>query len=335
MQKCIITGLGNRGSYWAGQVAKRDDCEAVAFVEPFEATRQRAVENGIPAERIFNSIDDALANSAADFVLDVTPPAVHHIIAEKTFEAGLHLLGEKPLSDDFATAKRVAEQGTQAGVKHMITQNYRFSTQPRTTRKLLEDGLIGAPGQCDVQFYMPWADAPGSHYVTQPFMLINDMMVHHFDLLRYVLQSDPVSVRAMTWNHSWGWHQGDAAHAIVFKFADGLVATHVSCGCAVGSRSHWNGNWRIEGPQGSIDWHSDGRITHSHLWRTDNPVENEIALQEVPSQEDAMLNEFFSAIAENRQPECNAQDNLKSLAMVFAAIESTKSNREVELAEFA
>ena len=87
------------------------------------------------------------------------------------------------------TAKSVAEAGAKAGVKHMITQNYRFGAQPRTTRKVLADGLIGSAGQCDVRFYMPWADMPGSHYVTEPFMLINDMMVHHFDLMRYVLQA--------------------------------------------------------------------------------------------------------------------------------------------------
>ena len=164
-------------------------------------------------------------------------------------------------------------------------------------------------------------------------MLINDMMVHHFDLLRYVLGSDPESVQAITWNQPWGWHAGDAAHAIVFRYADGLVATHVSCGCAVGSQSHWNGDWRIEGPQGSLDWHSDGTITHSHLHRVEKPVRENIELQEVPEVEQAMLNEFFAAIKEDRQPECSAEDNLKSVAMVFGAIQSSKEKREVKLSE--
>ncbi len=332
--KCIITGLGNRGIYWLNQIRQREDCEVVGYVEPFETNRERAIqEQGVPAEKIFNSLDEALASTNADFVLDVTPPAVHHEIAEKTFAAGLHLLGEKPLSDDFATAKKVVEQGKAAGVKHMITQNYRFTAQPRTTRPLIENNIIGKPGQCDVRFYMPWADLPGSHYVTEPFMLINDMMVHHFDLLRYVLGSDPESVQAITWNHPWGWHEGDAAHAIVFRYADGLVATHTSSGCATGSQSHWNGDWRIEGPQGSLDWHSDGSITHSHLHRVEEKVQENIALKDVPGVETSMLDEFFAAIKEDRQPECSAEDNLKSLAMVFGAIQSSKEKREVQLSE--
>jgi predicted dehydrogenase len=166
-------------------------------------------------------------------------------------------------------------------------------------------------------------------------MLINDMMVHHFDLMRYVLQSDPIAVQAITWNHSWGWHKGDAAHAIVFEFPNNLHATHVSCGCAVGSKTSWNGDWRIEGRGGSIDWDSTG-TWHSHLHRTDEKIDRQkIEHLNVPSGEQAMMDEFFAAIDNNREPECSAQDNLKSLAMVFAAIQSTKEKRRVELSELA
>ena len=333
--KCIVTGLGGRGLHWVNQLRERGDVEIVGCVEPAEAMRKRAIEErGIAKETIFESFDEALASVKADFVVDVTPPKVHHLIAEKSFAAGLHLLGEKPLSDDFATAKRVVEQGLKSGVKHMITQNYRFTGQPRTTRKLLAEGLIGKPGQCDIKFYIPWADFPGSHYVTEPYMLINDMMVHHFDMMRYVLGEDPTSVQAITWNQPWGWHAGDAAHAIVFEFESGLRATHVACGCAVGSQTGWNGDWRIEGPNGSLDWRGSG-ITYSHLHRVTERVQRDIEIDQVPPSETAMLDEFFAAIREDRQPECSAQDNLKSLAMVFAAIQSAKQGGPVKLADLA
>ncbi len=333
MKRCILTGLGGRGRHWLSAVQNRDDVEVVAGVEPSEANQLIAIEKGMAADRIFPSLDDALRHVEADFVLDVTPPKIHHLVAEKAFANGLHVLGEKPLSDDFSIAKGVAQSGAKAGVKHMITQNYRFGAQPRTTRKVLSDGIIGAPEQCDVRFYMPWADAPGSHYVTEPFMLINDMMVHHFDLMRYVLNADPIAVQAITWNHSWGWHAGDAAHAIVFEFPNNLHATHVSCGCAVGSKTSWNGDWRIEGAGGSIDWDSAG-TWHSYLHRTKEKVDRQpIEHLSVPGSEQAMLDEFFAAIDQNREPECSAQDNLKSLAMVFAAIKSAKEKRRVELGE--
>lgn len=329
MFKGIITGLGNRGRYWVEQANQEPDCELVAYVEPAKALQKKAQEQlGLNPSKVFSSLDEAIKNVQADFVLDVTPPSVHEEIAEKAFAAGLHLIGEKPLSNDFAAAKRIVKRGREANVRHMITQNYRFNAQPRTTRKAIDDGVIGKPGQCDIKFYMNWADNPGSHYVTEPFMLINDMMVHHFDMMRYVLGSDPVAVQAITWNHAWGWHKGDAAHSIVFEFPDGLWATHVSVGCAVGERTNYNGDWRVAGPKGTITWDREGKMWHSHLHRADPQVNQEIF---PVATEQTLLGEFFSAIQENRDPECSAQDNLKSLAMVFAAIKSSEEKRKVEL----
>ena len=252
-------------------------------------------------------------------MLDVTPPGVHHLIAQKAFDRGLHLLEEKPLSNDFDTARRTVDAGRAAGVRHMITQNYRFAPCPRTTRRVLDQGLIGKPGQADLRFYMNWADIPGSHYVTEPYMLIIDMMVHHFDMMRYVLNADPITVQAITWNHPWSWLEGDSAHAIVFEYADGLHATHVSLGCAVGKRTTYWGDWRIEGPGGTITWEDD-RMWHTHLHRTDEPVNHEILPDPVADPFAAMVDEFFAAIDENRDPECCAADNIKSLAMVFATV---------------
>jgi predicted dehydrogenase len=330
--KAIIAGLGNRGPLWVNQLKAREDCAIAAYVEPSAPNREKAIARGIPENLLFPSLEDAIKNVEADFVVDVTPPRVHHLVAEQAFAAGLDLLEEKPLSDNFETARKVVGLGRQSNRKHMVTQNYRFTAFPRTTRQVLKDGLIGKPGQCDVRFYMPWADLPGTHYVSEPYMLINDMMVHHFDLLRYVLDADPVSVQAITWNQPWGWHKGDAAHAIVFEYADGLVATHVSCGCAVGSQTSWNGDWRIEGPEGSIQWEKTA-MWYSHLHRTESREHREIFPLSVAPSEAAILEEFLTSLRENRQPECNAPDNLKSLAMVFAAIRSAEEKRKVLLEE--
>lgn len=332
MHQCILTGLGNRGHYWYQQIEQHDAVEVAAYVEPAEAPRQRAVEElGIDKNLIFTRLEEAVQAVKAEFVLDVTPPSVHHDIAAVAFEAGLHLLGEKPLSHDFSTARRIVKRGQEAGLKHMITHNYRFNPLVRTLRKVLAEGLIGKPGQCDVQFYKAWADMPGTYYVTEPYMVLIDMMIHHFDLMRYLLDTDPLWVQAITWNHSWGWHQGDAAHSIVFGFPEGIHATHVSVACSVGYSPHdYNGSWRFDGPFGSITW-ADNKMSHGHQHRTDAHVDRSIEPTEPPGN---IVSEFLAAIDENRDPECAAADHLWSLAMVFAAIRSAEENRRVQISEF-
>ena len=331
--KAILVGLGGRARHWQSACTAHPDVELVAYVEPNDTHKKRAIEERSVAENlIHDSLEQAIDSAPADFVVDVTPPSVHETIAITTFNAGLNLLGEKPLSDDFLAAKRVVEAGKRAGVKHMITQNYRFNALPRTTHRLLRENRIGPVGQLDVSLYVDWADNPGSHYVTEPYMFLTDMGVHHFDMMRYTLGLDPVSAQAITWNLPWGWHQGDACQIIVFRFENGVIATHRAIGCTMGHvPAGHNGEWRYEGPKGTLTWEGfDLFYTLKH--KADPQIREQMALGEVDGP-NPVLNEFVRALQENREPECNAEDNLKSMAMVFGAVQSAKEGREIQLAD--
>jgi predicted dehydrogenase len=331
--KTILVGLGGRARHWQGACNDHPDVELVAYVEPNEENKKRAIEERSVSENlIHDSLEEAINAAQADFVIDVTPPAVHETIATTTFNAGLNLLGEKPLSNDFAAAKRIVEAGKQAGVKHMITQNYRFNALPRTTHRLLNENRIGKVGQLDVSLYVDWADNPGSHYVTEPYMFLTDMGVHHFDMMRYTLGLDPISAQAITWNLPWGWHQGDACQIIVFRFENGVIATHRAIGCTMGHvPAGHNGEWRYEGPLGTLTWEGFD-LYHTLKHKADPQIREQITLGEVDGS-NPVLNEFVRALQENRQPECNAEDNLKSMAMVFGAVQSAKEGREILLSE--
>ena len=137
--KAILVGLGGRANHWQSACENHPEVELVAFIEPSEENRQRAIkQRGVSEDLIFSDLSDVPSSLEADFVVDVTPPAVHETIAMKAFDAGLNLLGEKPLSGDFESAKRIVDAGKKANLKHMITQNYRFNSLPRTTRRLLD-----------------------------------------------------------------------------------------------------------------------------------------------------------------------------------------------------
>ena len=332
--RVIVVGLGMHSSVWINTIRSRNDCVIAACVAPSEKSRSRTTdEHHIKPDMLFASLDDALEKIRADFVVDITPPSVHFEIAEKTLAAGLHLLQEKPMSDSYESAGKMAQISQRCDLKYMIGQNYRFGTVPRTVRTLLDQGVIGGIEQLDIRFYINWADIPDSHYVNEPYMFINDMMVHHFDFIRYVLNANPITVNAVSWNHSWGWHKGDAAHSIVFEFPKETWCTHVACGCSVGKHTSWDGDWHLEGPEGTLTV-AGGTITHVHSHRTSQKVEREITPITVADTKTAVLNEFVTAIRENRSPECSAHDNIESLKMVFAALKSIKERRWVRLEEF-
>src|SRR5438309_5992490 len=166
--KGILVGLGSRGHNWYDTGKRHPETDWVAYVEAAEVNRARAMDSWrLSPNQVFSSLEEAVEHVDADFVMDVTPPNVHASVASTAFKAGLHVIGEKPISDDYQAAKQMLAEGRAAGRRHMITQNYRFAAQPRTTRRLIAEGVIGEPGQVDIMFTMPWADSPGSHYVTQ------------------------------------------------------------------------------------------------------------------------------------------------------------------------
>ena len=333
--RALIVGLGGRGCFWWQQCQQHPEVEVAGCVEPQESVREQAIrEAEIPQEMIFSDFETAVDAIQVDFVVDVTPPAVHEHIADLAFEAQLSLFGEKPISDNLAAARRMVEAGRRAGAVHMITQNYRFNALPRTTRRLLDREIIGTVGQLDVSLYVPWADKPGSHYVTEPYMFLTDMGIHHFDMMRYVLAREPVGVLAKTWNHPWGWHRGDVCQFLCFEFEDGSMATHRGIGCSMGHvPAGHNGEWRFEGSTGSLTWEGfELFLTRHH--RTEPKVREMLQLDRVSEPGvNPLLSEFVAAVGENRQPECNAFDNLKSFGMVAAARRSAEEGREVFLEE--
>ena len=332
--KGILVGLGGRARSWNGVCNKNADVELSAYVELDDARREAVVRDwNLPPDRVFKTLREAAEAADANFVCDVTPPAAHEAVALEAFQLGLHVIGEKPMSDSFDAALRMAAAAEESGRTHMVAQNYRFGAVPRTARRLLDEGVIGKPKHAAVGFYRAWASRPGSHYTTMPFPLITDMGIHHFDMMRYVLNREPVAVYAQTWNPDWGWHAGDAGHTAVFHFEGGLTATHCALGSSVGKQSPWNGDWRIEGPNGSLTWEEDA-LFHTASRPAKEPGRRSMPLDKPPLQgQDALLAEFVSAVAEKREPECSSRDNIQSLAMVFAGIQSSQEGRTVEIAE--
>ncbi|MDE0025477.1 MAG: Gfo/Idh/MocA family oxidoreductase [Spirochaetaceae bacterium] len=332
----VLAGLGNHGRRWAEVCRRHPAVELVGFAGRGATSRQRAATDwGVPGERIYGALGDAIAGTAPDFVLDVTSPESHREVALASFRAGLPLLQAKPMSDHYRGAAAIVAAGERAGCIHMIDQNMRFSALPRLTRKLFDGGAIGAPGQLDIVFAKPWADYPGTHYVTEPWMFLLDMGCHHFDMLRYVVGAEPEAVRVVSWNPAWGWHAGDASHVAVFEFPGGLVAVHRASGCSTGAATPWHGAWRIEGPEGSITWEEE-RVFVTREHRTDQPRRDEIAAPEPAARSgpEAVLDEFLAALAERREPECSGRDNLGTMAMTFAAVRSARQGgRRVRLTE--
>jgi predicted dehydrogenase len=328
-KRAILVGLGSYGRQWASDCRDHEGVDLVGFVAHSERSYERAArEWGVPQDRLFMNLKEAIERTRPDFALDVTPPSAHREVALTCFAAGVSVLGAKPLSDDADAAREMVKAGKEAGCCHMVAQVARFAALPRMTRRLLDEDRIGDPAQLDAALFAAWADWPGTHYVNDPYMFLIDMGCHHFDTMRYLLDKDPVSTQVISWNLPWGWHKGDASHVAVFEFP-GCRAVHRGVGCSNG-KANWPGYWRIEGPKGSITW-EEGRlfVGREHGLATPECEEIDLSGYDRPTGRIAALEEFIRAMNEDREPECSGMDNLGTIMMTLAAAQSAREGRRV------
>jgi predicted dehydrogenase len=262
-----------------------------------------------------------------DGVIDVTPPQFHREVSLKALEAGKPVLSEKPLAPTLADAQAIVEAANRTGVLHMVTQNYRYSTVAQTVKQALDPAVMGEIGAVTVEFFK------GPHFggfrEKMPYPLIIDMSIHHFDMMRFFLGSNPVSVFGRSWNPPWSWYDGDASATALIQFAGGVSATYTGTWCGTGRETPWNANWRFDCAHGVV------ALADDQVWvfpRMADEAPYQVEPVNMPRTAQAyLLHEFFEAVTTGSTPATTCQDNIKSLEIVFGVVESFKSGGVVAL----
>lgn len=116
MIKLIQAGVGGFGWSWTDIVLQNPNVQLEALVDINEEILEKALrERGLPRDIGFLNLAEALEKTRADALLIVTPPATHRELAALALEAGLNVLCEKPLSDNMADARFMAELAKEKG----------------------------------------------------------------------------------------------------------------------------------------------------------------------------------------------------------------------------
>ena len=324
--RVIQVGVGGMGRTWLRIVSASDEVEHAAWVDVNEdELRRQAQMYDFDLGHCYASVDQALSREVADGLINVTPPQFHEEISCAAFRAGLHVLSEKPLADTMEAATRTVECAEEAGVVFMVAQNYRYRGFIPALRSLIASDRYGPPGQVDVAFYK------GPHFggfrEEMDFPLIIDMSIHHFDLMRHILDADAIDVMGRSWNPGWSWFRGDASVALTFAFANGAHVTYHGSWCASGAETSWSGDWRVECPRGVIVCRDD--VVYAA--ETSQPLAPVPAKPMTRVEQDYLLHEFFLAVTQGIAPATHGRDNLRSLGMVFGAVEAIHTGQVVAL----
>ena len=249
MVELVQVGLGGWGRNWAQEVLPAvPGIEMVGFVDADPAMRAIAAKSlGLDNDLLFGSLDEAVAAVKPRAALVVVPLAAHAAVTEAALGHGLHVLVEKPFTETLAEAQSLVAQAERLGLHLMVNQNYRHFPAPRTFRRLVADGTLGHVASMAVDFWKMFDEHYRYFFLAEP--LLSDMAIHHFDLMRFILQDEPVAVSAMSWSEPATPFEGRPAAACLVRFQSGVVVSYRGTWISRGPDTVWGADWRIDGSE--------------------------------------------------------------------------------------
>ncbi len=270
-----------------------------------------------------------------DAVFDCTVPEVHALVTEKALRSGIPVLGEKPMAETLEKASNMVKIAEETNLTYAVIQNRRYLPDIIRFRDMLNAGTIGDLTTLNADFYI------GAHFggfrEEMEHVLLKDMAIHTFDQARFISGKDPVSVYCHEWNPEGSWYSHGASAQVIFEMNDGVIFNYRGSWCAEGFPTTWESSWRACGTKGTALWDGGSdmkarRVTSEEGFQF--PVEDAV-LPEIPEVKHqghaGVIREFLDSLNNGTKPQTVCNDNIKSVAMVYAAIESAETGKKVSI----
>ena len=188
-----LLGAGRIGRVHGRAIAAVPGCRLAVVADAMaEAAAAVASEHGATVAEI----DDIAADPAIDGVLIATPTDTHAPLIEQFARAKKPIFCEKPIDLDIARVRRCLDVVDAENGRLMLGFNRRFDAQFRALRQAIDDGRIGRVETVTIISRDP--GPPPIDYITRSGGLFKDMMIHDFDMARFLLGEAPSHVSAQT-----------------------------------------------------------------------------------------------------------------------------------------
>ena len=279
-------------------------------------------------------LDTMLTQTKPDLLFDVVIPSARRDVVMTGLRHGCHVLTEKPMAASLAEARDLVAAAKSAGRIHAVVQNRRYVEGVRRIREMIESGVLGELTALHADFFIG-AHFGGFREQMQDVLLL-DMAIHTLDAARFMAGADPLAVYALESNPRGSWYAHGAAANAIFEFSDDVLFTYRGSWVAEGGTTSWESQWRIVGTTGTLLWDGAERFEARAVAGDSGFLRplRDVAVPPPPRPAQthghaSVIAEFLDAIETGRVPETAGSDNIKSLAMVFAAIESARTRQRV------
>jgi len=300
-----------------------------------------AAKHGIG--KVYGNYQEILGDASLE-VLDIAVPPQHQadLIREACRRGTVKgILAQKPLALGYAEALSVVEACEAAGIVLAVNQNMRFDPSVVVANRLLKAGHFGEPvfttiDMRGIPHWQPWQAELES-------ATLKIMSIHHFDCIRH-WHGDPEAIYCSTRaDPRTEFPHQDGICTSILEYADGFRAVVIDDvwtgpaheGCPGDVRIEY----RIEGTRGlavgEIGWCQDPYTSPSSLRYAaigdEDFVTAELDGSWFPDAFKGTMLDLLTALDEGKAPMLNGRDNLNTIALVDAAVKSSREQTRVRL----
>ncbi len=202
--KIAMVGTGIRGNDFWGRRILREYGDFTEFVglSDINPGRLEYARGFIGANcPVFTNFDEMMAKTKPQLLIVTTVDSTHDEFIIKGLKAGCDVLTEKPMTTDEIKCQAILDAERETGRKVIVGFNYRYATQITKIKELLAANRVGPINSVDFHWYLNTYHGADYFrrwhgYRSKGGTLLVHKSTHHFDLLNWWLNSDPVEVFA-------------------------------------------------------------------------------------------------------------------------------------------
>jgi len=323
-----LIGAGRIGRIHAANIINHPQCRLATISDAIATTAQElANETGAATAEAMA----AITAPATDAVMICAPTDLHAVMIEAAARAGKAVFCEKPVDLDAARISECLAIVNRTGIPLMIGFNRRFDPSFRDLKRRLDAGRIGTIELITIISKDP--APPPIAYIARSGGLFRDMMIHDFDMARFMLGEEPVEI------HAWGSALVDPEIDAAGDIDTAVVTLRTTSGTLVSisnsRRATYGYDQRIEvhGSQGMLAAanQTETSVTEASSagYLTDRAMP--FFLERYNAAYRAELDAFITTLTTNTKPSPDGNDGLAAQRLADAASYSAKSGASVRL----
>jgi len=324
--------------FWARfQLAAWKELPGVECVAIYNRTRDKAEklarEFGVPA--VYDNPEQLLKSEQLDFVDVCTYPFTLAAMVKLVAAHGLPVISQKPMAPSLAVARENLRVCREAKVPYFVHENWRWQSQLRELKTVLESGVIGAPFRARltmVSGFPVFVNEP--HLKNLEEFILTDMGTHVLDLARFYFgEAQSLYCQIHRVNRDI---KGEDVATVMLRMG-GRTTVTIELGYPQNHLEHDSFPQTmvfVEGDLGSAEITQDFWLrvttktgTHAHRVVPVHYPWADPSYDVVHSSIVACNLNFLRALRSEDAAETTGEDNFKTLQLVYAAYDSARSGQ--------